>query len=158
MIRLAVIADIDRIVALGKHFHASTQYSRLIGASPDAMEKLAFDLITGADSDIIVSTTDDGILDNSIVGMLGLTAFQHPISGELFATEFFWWVEPEYRGRGVRLLRTAERWARTRGARALQMIAPTPEVADIYSRLGYEELETTYQLTLGETRTEVRND
>jgi GNAT superfamily N-acetyltransferase len=59
-----------------------------------------------------------------------------------------WWVEPGHRGIGVRLYYALERWARARGAVALQMIAPTEAVAAIYRRLGYGAIETIYQKRL----------
>lgn len=147
MIRIAVIADIDRIVELGQRFRICTKYAGFIAASADAMEELAYNLITGNDSAVFLAD-----LDGLTVGMLGLVTFKHPISGETFGSELFWWVEPEYRGHGIRLLYAAERWARSRGARAFQMIAPTSDVAAIYSRLGYTEVETLYQKRLNEVR------
>ena len=43
--------------------------------------------------------------------MIGLLLFENPITGEPTVSELFWWVEPEARGSGVRLLKRAEQWA-----------------------------------------------
>jgi histone acetyltransferase (RNA polymerase elongator complex component) len=55
-----------------------------------------------------------------------------------------WWVEPEHRGAGVRLVREAEKRAKEAGAQRIQMIAPTKQVGAIYERLGYAFIESAY--------------
>jgi GNAT superfamily N-acetyltransferase len=62
--------------------------------------------------------------------------------------EVFWWVEPEHRGEGVKLLREAEKRAKHAGAQTMQMIAPTDKVAGLYQRFGYEFVEAAYQKSL----------
>jgi hypothetical protein len=53
-----------------------------------------------------------------------------------------WWVEPEARGViGIKLLRTAEKWASDSGATQMQMAAPDPGVGDLYIRMGYVPAE-----------------
>jgi GNAT superfamily N-acetyltransferase len=44
----------------------------------------------------------------------------------------------------VRLLRDAERWARARGAEALELVAPNPRVELLYERLGYTPVERMF--------------
>lgn len=94
----------------------------------------------------------DGLLvserGTELTGMLGFILHNHFISGEIFAGEVFWWVEPEHRGDGVRLLREAERRAKAGGARHLQMIAPSAKVAEFYGRTGYDFVESTFQKAL----------
>jgi GNAT superfamily N-acetyltransferase len=107
------------------------------------MATLCERLIT-EDASIVFVADQDG----ELAGMLGMVVYRHPISDEVFASEVFWWVEPEHRGCGVRLLKAAERWAQRHGATQLQMIAPTPQVAQLYQRLGYSEVETLYQRAL----------
>jgi GNAT superfamily N-acetyltransferase len=109
------------------------------------MEAIARQLIEGNIGTLIVV-----VGNHKAVGMIGLITFLHPLSGETYATEMIWWVEPNYRksGAGIRLLRAAERWAKDQGAVALQMIAPTPEVGQIYAATGFEQIETLYQKAL----------
>jgi GNAT superfamily N-acetyltransferase len=59
-----------------------------------------------------------------------------------------WWVEPEHRGDGLRLLREAESRAKLANAKYMQMIAPTEAVETVYKRLGYQYVESTYQRAL----------
>jgi GNAT superfamily N-acetyltransferase len=62
----------------------------------------------------------------------------------------FWWVTPSARGNGARLLIVAERWARSVGAVAIQMVSPvgSADVEAIYRARGYEPVQTTWQLRL----------
>jgi GNAT superfamily N-acetyltransferase len=94
----------------------------------------------------------DGLLlserNGQIIGMLGFIIHDHFISGEKVAGEVFWWVEPEYRGGGLRLLREMEKRARAAGCKCMHMISPDPRVDNLYRCLGYEYVEATYQKAL----------
>lgn len=139
MVREATLADVPRIVAMGRRFITETGYAARIPVNPTQMQAFVERLIDGEFATVFVA--DEG---GDVIGMIGAFTYQHPISDEFLASEVFWWVEPERRGSGLRLLRAAERWARAKGAVKLQMIAPTPEVERIYAALGYDKVETTY--------------
>jgi GNAT superfamily N-acetyltransferase len=83
-----------------------------------------------------------------IQGTLGGVAYPEINSGELVATEFFWFVAPERRGGGLRLYRAFEEWARSKGCREIRMaylIDSMPEkLAKLYRRLGFEPVEVQY--------------
>lgn len=129
---------------MGRRFIAETSYRGGIAENPDRLAATAARLIEGQDSALFVAD------ESEIVGMIGVYTYTHPYSDELFATELFWWVDPERRGAGVRLLRAAERWATERGARALQVVAPrsNDRLGAIYERLGFTRVETCYQREL----------
>lgn len=141
MIRAATSSDVPRCVAMGRRFRAETGYARHLAENPEKMAELAAQL---AQAGCLLVSERDG----ELVGMLGFVVYPHFISGETTAGEVFWWVEPEHRGEGVKLLREAERCARTAGAAKMQMIAPTDRVATLYQRLGYEFVEASYQRAL----------
>lgn len=141
--RFATRADLDAIVAMGRRFLAASSYRAHVAENPEQMRILAAMLIDGHESVIIVAEDASGL-----VGMIGLLLYDHPMSGARVCGELFWWVEPEKRGIGVRLLKDAERWAKAHGAFALAMIAPTPEVETLYERLGYQAVERAYQRAL----------
>jgi GNAT superfamily N-acetyltransferase len=128
---------------MGERFITETVYRGRIPVNPAQMTALVATLLQGDVGTIFVAERE-----GALVGMIGLMAFMHPIGGEPTVTEVFWWMEPEHRGGGVRLLKRAEQWAREMGAVKLFMIAPTPDVGQLYERLGYESLETTYQRAL----------
>jgi len=140
VIRDATEQDIPRLVAMGERFLTETVYRGRVPVDPATMARTLALLVATENGTVLVSERD-GV----VVGMIGLLLFENPISGELTAGELFWWVEPEHRGIGVRLLKRAEQWARRAGARKVHMIAPTPEVGQLYDRLGYGYLEAAYQ-------------
>ncbi len=141
-IRYANDADMARVIEMGCRFINSTPYRAHLTPSPAHMERL-YQMLMLNDGGVLLAERD-----GQIVGMLGYMIYEHPMSGERGAVEFFWWVEPDARGDGMRLLRRAERDARDRGALRLQMIAPTDQVASVYQRLGYTFVESAYQKVL----------
>lgn len=128
---------------MGERFLTETVYRGRVVVNPSAMARTVALLLAADTGAVFVAERDD-----AVIGMIGLLYFEHPITGERTVTELFWWMEPEARGYGVRLLKRAERWAAAAGAQKVHMIAPTPEVGLLYERLGYEALETTYQRAL----------
>jgi GNAT superfamily N-acetyltransferase len=85
-------------------------------------------------------------------GMLILVAVPNPLSGEVFAEELCWWVEPHRRGAlkaGPALLQHAEAWTRAKGITTLKMVAPAnTEVGLFYARQGYHAVETAWAKTI----------
>lgn len=143
MIRKAEDADIPALVAMAQRFISVTSYNGKLGNSPETLAKLMGNLIAHEDGCLLVSVGED-----EITGMIGAYIYDHPMSGERIAGEAFWWVEPEHRGGGVKLMLEVEKWARAKGADRLTMIAPSPKVETLYRALGYDKLETHYQKDL----------
>lgn len=137
MIRPATAADLPQLIALGERFIRDTGYSARLRANPVQMAKTVGWLLDGEDRVILVAEHA-----GTLVGMIGLGSFPDPFSGDLVASELFWYSESP--GAGVRLLKRAEAWARCIGAVRLQMVAPTDGVASMYERLGYELTERAY--------------
>jgi len=84
----------------------------------------------------------------TVVGLLLVLVYHDHLTDEWIAGELAWWVDPDRRGIGLRMLRLAETWARQQGAQRLQVMAPSPEVERLYERLGYRPLERTYDRRL----------
>lgn len=82
------------------------------------------------------------------IGAIGLLTFNDPFTGALTAQEAFWFVRPEARGTGLRLLQAAEAWCRNNHVRQFLMVALTaihPDALErLYSRMGFTRLETVY--------------
>lgn len=142
MIRLALHADIPRAVAMGRRFIAETSYAGGLADNPGRLAETAARLIDGDDAVLYVAERDA-----AIIGMIGGYVYTHPYSDERFATELFWWTDPECRGAGIWLLKAFEQWARLQGVRALQVVAPrsNDRLGAIYERLGFTRVETCYQ-------------
>lgn len=143
VVRRATSADLDVVTAMGVAFLRESQYRQILTENPQQMRALAGQLLDDARGFLLVA--DRG---GTLVGMMGCYLLSHPLSADLVATELFWWVDPTRRGVGLRLLRSAERWAKESGAIALQMIAPEPRVQRLYEKLGYRFVEASYQRRL----------
>ena len=138
-IREATEADVPRLVEMGTRFQAETVYHSGPAWDADQMAQTAHGLIASDDGLFLVAERD-GV----VVGMFGAVIFTHPISAERTVSELCFWIDPEHRGCGVRLLRRAEQWADGRGAVEMVLIAPTPEVERFYQQLGYIAKEVSY--------------
>lgn len=141
MIRPATTSDVPRLIEMGERFRSSSTYNKYLAENSEQMRRFAEKIIDG-----------DGLLvserSGKIVSMLGFVVFPHFMSGETTGGEVFWWVEPEHRGEGLKLLRAAEKCARSVGAKRFQMIAPSEDVEKLYELMGYEYVESTYQKML----------
>jgi GNAT superfamily N-acetyltransferase len=128
---------------MGARFISETDYAGIISVNPDRLSASVKAVADNPDGVILVSGSDA-----TITGMIAMLAYDHPFSGERMAFEVVWWVEPEARGDGVRLLRAAEDWAIEQGIGKMQMVAPNERVGALYERMGYLPVETSYQRTL----------
>lgn len=139
MIREATLDDIGQIAVLGERFIQESHYHRLIGINPDALRSVAETLIAEDHGLLLVDE-----FYGELAGMIGMLATIHPTSWEPVASELFWYVPPEARGGGLKLLFAGERWARESGCKRCIMVSPNERVGTLYERLGYEFLETQY--------------
>lgn len=141
MIRLAESSDVPALVVMGRAQMGELYPS--MADDPDRLTATCEWLLANPDGVIAV---DDG---PPLRGMIGVLSFRHPMSGEVTATEMFWFVSREARGSiGVRLLHWAERWAEARGVVRFHMSTPPGRVESLYQRLGYGLRELTYEKVL----------
>lgn len=86
--------------------------------------------------------------DGKVVGMLGGIAYNDLNDGKMVVMEMFWYVVKEFRGMGLKLLKTFEAWAIKRGAARLCMAClaglNSDSMSSLYSRLGYRPLDLTF--------------
>ena len=69
------------------------------------------------------------------------------VTGDTVAMELFWYVDPDYRGIGKKLMSAFEQWARDVGANRMVMGHPLPcdqSMGQFYMRQMYMPLETHY--------------
>ena len=140
VIREATVDDIPVLVAMGMRFAQSDAYKHIVRDNPVQFEKMARMLITSGLGVMLVLEKN-----GCVEGMIGMLCTPHFLSGDMFAGEICWWINPEHRGDGVRLMRSAETWAREQGALSIQMVAPNERVGSLYERMGYQQTETSYQ-------------
>lgn len=140
MIREAECADVDAIVQMATDFLGATRYGTLLTHRPSAMRSFAERLIAMEDGGILIAL--DGA---DPIGLLAMWIYLHPMSGDRIASELVWWVDPNRRGVGVKLLKRFEEWARVRQADILQMVAPSERVGAFFQAMHYEAVEVMYQ-------------
>lgn len=147
-IRIADESDLDRISELGSRSLQDGPYAGIIEDKPEAARKCAIWVMqTGK----ILLAEEDG----EVVGLLGFITADHHFSGQRYAVELMWYVEPEHRamkagftGHGIELLKEAERLAKEAGAKDFVFTAPNDGVAQLYKRLGYSQLEVAFRKEL----------
>ena len=139
MIRHATLDDVPAITAMGGQLIQS-EYREILRENPAQMADVAIRLIESESGAVLVDEVND-----AVVGMIGMFSTPHLLTGEIVAGELFWWVDPLHRGRGLRLLKQAEQWAHAKGATRIQMVAPNDRVGQLYARMGYLRMETSYQ-------------
>ena len=143
MVREAMFNDVPDIVRMGEMQLRSSHYSRFLAVVPDAMAALAAYLIQQDNATILLAQNG-----KAPVGMIGVIATPHPYTAEMIMSEWFWYVDPDHRGWGVRLFKAAEAWAETQGVKHIIMAAPDDKVAGFYKRLGYSPFESHYIKTI----------
>lgn len=139
-IREATPEDSEALITMTQHFLEQTLYGALFGFH---RESIAILVVTVIHVGVILIGEDAGVG----VGMIAIAALDHPISGDKYAEELAWWVEPSHRHGtlGPRLLRSAERWCVQNDLNMLKMVAPHgSRVGAIYEHRGYRPIETAY--------------
>ncbi len=117
--------------------------------------------LSGFNIDIFIRTWSDffdlgvGVIfglfneKGDVYGALGGVRYRDPNSGDLIASEFFWYVLKENRGEGLRLLDAFEHWAKRHGCKYINMVYLSdllPEmIKGIYIKRGYREIEVVYR-------------
>lgn len=146
MIREAITSDVARIVELGSRSLQDGPYKGMLKDTPEQSAKFALQVITNAAGKVLLYENDNG----KVVGLLAFIIFPHYFTQEPTATEIMWYVEPEERvgGGGLKLMWEAEKMAKTMGAKRFGFTAPTEEVAALYKRFGYKQIEVSFQKEL----------
>lgn len=137
--RLATIEDSNAAVKLLMNFYKASS----LPFKTSAAWALALFKMFVNDEDKIAIIKDGGILLGGISESL-LGPFKQ-------AQEIIWWVDPEYRGNSLSMIEIYEKWATDNGALFIELksLHKFKEVEKIYTRLGYEPMETSWVKTIG---------
>jgi GNAT superfamily N-acetyltransferase len=140
-IREATVEDFPRMESCAREFFSQSRF--LKGFDPGVFASTWAGLLASGAGAIFLLEDE-----NEIHGALGGVAYPDPHTGDLLATEFFWFVSAGHRGQGLRLLKTFETWARAKGCRQIRMahlVDLMPEKLEaVYKRLGYAPAEVLY--------------
>lgn len=141
MIRKLNIDELDKVLPIAEQFYNSTEF--LSNFNIEIFKKNWIQFIESGLGVIFVLEDE-----NNIIGVLGGFKYPDVNSGELIATEFFWFVDADKRGNGIRLLKEFEKWAKEEDCKKIIMVYLCdlmPEKLDrVYKRLGYRRTEINY--------------
>jgi GNAT superfamily N-acetyltransferase len=141
MIERLSIENIEDLAVIAENFYSSSEF--LNDFNMEVFKKSWSMFLNDGDGVIFVSRKD-----GEITGTIGGCKYPDPNSGEMLATEFFWFVNPESRGDGLKLLKTFEKWAEEEGCKKVIMVhlsdSMPEKVKHIYERFGYKAAETHY--------------
>ena len=145
MIREATIKDVPEIFQMSISFLNEAKILDTIPLNKEDLYSWVINLINDTNSTCLVYD-EDSIIKGAIAGTI---APHYTNKSYLVASEFAWWVVPEYRGKiGKPLLQAFELWAVTNNANMVIMAALeeiSPELLGrVYKSLGYSTTEHSY--------------
>lgn len=86
--------------------------------------------------------------DDKFIGAIGLVFTPSLEDGVLTCMEAFWYVDEKNRGQGLKLFLKAEKVAKEMGAKRMIMMylqnSMPDKVKNIYERMGYKYIQTSY--------------
>jgi GNAT superfamily N-acetyltransferase len=140
MIRVATASDLPAMLGTARKFFVE---GKLPMSLVDDVWVANWTAFINMGIGVVLMSEDAGVFHGAIGGLL----VNDVNDGSKYLSEMFWYVDPEHRGTGMRLLHQFERAAKDHGATRITMVhlhAINERLGDIYTRLGYHKLETTY--------------
>lgn len=144
-IRPATLGDKYEIARLGKEFLKESDHLDRLGFDWEVFLKFLEASI--ANEAFFVQVAE---VDEEVVGFMLACLSPSYFSGAAQATELVWYINKNYRKSRIaaRLQSSYEEWAREEGAVTCSvghLVTPQSErIAKLYSRRGYDKVETTY--------------
>ena len=146
MIRIANQDDKEGVVCLIKAFFE--EYVEGLGFAFDE-EKVStdFDLYIALNQ-IKVLVIDEG---ETLTGLLVVYIGEQPFFKGLMADEMIWYVLPDHRRQGIKLLRECENMCKQLGCEYINVCGFSGTKAEnIYEKMGYKHLESKFIKKIGE--------
>ena len=147
MVRRAEVSDLPRIEGCAREFYGA---SRILGRLPFDIDRFVAAWTQLLESGIgVVFVAEEA---GEVIGCIGGMIYPDLYSGVPVATEFFWIVQQEHRGSGLRLYKAFENWARKHNCVQIRMVHLSDSMPErlsrFYKHFGYEPAETHYVLQL----------
>lgn len=141
-IRPAIISDMPGIVRCAESFFEYAEYAK----NGMTLDKSAFEKkvewYIKDEKGIVLLLVNQGNVCGGISGYVSEWDFNPAVK---ILIEFFFWIDPEYRGNGVRLLKAFESIGKENGAQKIVMISPQTflksKVDRMYEKFGYQPTE-----------------
>jgi hypothetical protein len=141
-IRDATIADVPEMVSLGEAFLSQDEIASLgIAATRGSLAIYAAAFIDNEDACALVYEWE-----GAVVGFILAAIGPHALDAEPVARKASWVMK--HAGHGGGLLRAAQAWAASKGAKKWLVSLPNPTPRKAMERLGYRPIETLYQKDL----------
>jgi GNAT superfamily N-acetyltransferase len=134
-IHRADIKDFDTVYSMAMKF--AKEYSPYW--NEDSIKDLVINFLDDWSNKIVILCPDKGMLAAVINPfILDMT--------KSMATEIAWWVEPEYRDKGLgqELLEGFEIWAAGQGCNLMSMVGLSDDLGKYYEKSGYKLYERAY--------------
>lgn len=140
-LRKAEISDLPRLAGCAEAFYSASQFLK------------RFDIQKFTDLWTALINNGTGVIfllehEGEITGTIGGMIYPEPYSGELVASEFFWFVHEANRGGGIRLYKAFEQWARDNDCSQIMMVHLCDSMPDklerVYKHFGYQAAEVRY--------------
>lgn len=143
----ADIKDLPLLAGLAAEFYAES--AALGSFEIERFRTLWTELLSNGTGVIFMLTHDE-----KPVGVIGGVCYPEAYNSNLVAQEFFIFVAKQHRGGAgfLKLLRSFESWARLKGCSEMRLahlfdLQPV-RLKDLYLRLGFREIETSFSKTL----------
>ena len=140
-IRLLTPDEVFKLAPLGRQFYAESALPGEFNSEHFSASISA--LMSAGMAEVLIAENETGV-----VGTFGAMFSEDLLTGDLTATELFWFVSPEQRTCGLRLFVAFEELAATRGAKRIHMVHLTNHCDDkldkFLTRRGYRLLEKAF--------------
>jgi len=145
VLRLATKDDIEEILPLVLAGTSEDTPYKAIVMDKEYLKAFIEKLVADVRNSVVILLCHE----DKIVGFLaGLVSDVHPVfHTSKIATEIFWYVVPEFRGKySQKLIEAYEEWGRVVGCSYAQIVhfTNTPKLGEVYKSRGYEPLEISY--------------
>ena len=145
IVRNANLEDYDLVTPLGIEFIKNSPMGH-VDFDEYSFKSLFESMVKGGSFWVLVS-------GDEVVGICGALAFPLYFNSDyLLAQELFWYVDPDHRGSGYKLLNSLEEWAKDEGVHTIHMFALEDKSIEtmkkVYAKKGYHPIERTFSKEL----------
>jgi N-acetylglutamate synthase-like GNAT family acetyltransferase len=139
VIRPASIQDIPEMISIGSKM--LDEEMPFVTHNADYLRRYFVSFIEGQNKLALVLE-----IDGTVNGFLMATVVPSALSGELVGMKCSWVMK--HRGQGMALMRAAETWAASKGAKKWFAALPGEIPRKVMERMGYKSIEINYQKVL----------
>jgi len=146
MIREADVGDVIKLIEMAGKFHKYSVEDKGLGFVPSDLVKYMVFLMENPIATVLVSE-EEGVVVGSIAAIVNPWFMNF---SDRIAHEQWWWVDPDFRGKGVAvgLLKEMEKWAKDAGARVIIMTSlhseDSSDVENYYKNHKFMYLESNW--------------